>query len=311
MTIRGVEIRGQNGFTHFWNTGIYANNAVNVIIDDVNILGKFNTQTMNYGIYTDHYAISVSVVNSSILYCNNGINMFSNEAATPPAGAQVSGTEGIQVVGCIIVGVGRGVVHDNGINPQPRPLLLVSSSHVNAVSSCIPMPANVTEVVLELQPFVYPGYGQQHRSSGGRRASSLTIPITVRCRVTPFLGTCFVRCQATPQVRGCVCSETSFGAISGCVFDTFDIGIILTVKSSNWVLSGNVFNTVGNNCQNSGSNNFNANKSSLASGFCPDIGTANDTSSKIKLKTVTSFPSSAIGGAGVDVSRQAKRKLCN
>ena len=264
MTIRGVEIRGQNGFTHFWNTGIYANNAVNVIIDDVNILGKFNTQTMNYGVYTDHYAISVSVVNSSILYCNNGINMFSNEAATPPAGAQVSGTEGIQVVGCIIVGVGRGVVHDNGVNPQPRPLLLVSGCHVNAVSSCI-YASNVTEVVLSCN-LLYIQDMVSNTAAPGAACVVINNPNNSAVPRHAISGNVFRSLSATPQVRGCVV-ETSFGAVSGCVFDTFDIGIILTAKSSNWVLSGNVFNTVGNNCQNSGSNNFNANKSSLASGF--------------------------------------------
>jgi len=268
--IQNVEIRGLNGFSHFWDTGIYLNNVVNAWIEAVEVLGKFNYHAAFQGILADRYAVNVSCSNCQVNYCTYGFRMYSNEGTALPSGTQVAGTEGLQIINCGVGGAHTGAFHDNGTSPEPRPALQVVGCNFNCTYNCVAT-SNVTECVVTgnvfyLQPTAFvdiaPGAACVNivPANGGSAVSRHAIA-----------GNIFRALSSVAAVRGIVCGGQNV-AISGNSFDSFDLGIILTPTSAHCLLSGNTFANISTfQVQNAGTANSYAAASSLPSGSSVNI----------------------------------------
>jgi len=269
--IRDVEIRGLNGFSQFWDTGIYLNNVVNAWIDSVEVLGKFNYQSSYQGILADHYAVNVSCSNCQVNYCTYGFRMYSNEGASIPNGAQVSGAEGLQVVNCGVGGCRTGAFHDNGTSPEPRPALQIIGCNFNCTYNCVAT-SNVTECVVTgnvfyLQPTTFVAI------EAGAACINI-VPAVGGAAVSRHAVTGNILRALSPisAVRGVICGGQNV-AISGNSFDSFDFGIILTPTSAHCLLSGNTFaNISAFQVQNAGSSNSYVAGTSLPNGTSLNIG---------------------------------------
>lgn len=267
VNINGLEIRGSNPFSQFWQTGIHLQNACNAMVNDCNISGHFNFQDMYYGLLADKFAVNVQATNCVFNYMATGCEMFSNETVTPPGG--VLGCEGLQVIGCQFGGVQRGVVKDNGTTPDPRPLTLVVGCHINSTQNCVQV-SNCTETVITGNLF-YVQDTVNYTVAAGAACVYMANPNGTTVNRHVVSGNIMRTLAAQPQVRGISC-DLGMVAIASNVFSGFDIGIILGSHSNSVALGPCAFEGITNHqIQNAGANNWYSAKTPMASGSSFDI----------------------------------------
>ncbi|WP_369933027.1 glycosyl hydrolase family 28-related protein [Xanthomonas tesorieronis] len=267
VSIDQVNLRGQSGFSHFWNCGIYLNNCNNVIITNSSINGHFNTQDMWCGIFSAGYSINCSVVNCNVNYGTYGVLQYSNVTSLAP-GAGVPGAEGLQLIGVQMGGLKFGAVKDNGMNAEARPLILVQGCHINAAFNCVKS-SNVSECVIVGNLFYIQDTVNNVVESGARCVSldSPTSNVGVNApRRHVISGNIFRSLTGQVAVRGITCNVQNV-SISGCVFDQFDFGMILQSLSANVNVSGCTFSNISQfHVQNSGAGNSYVPKQSMSIG---------------------------------------------
>lgn len=267
VNINGVEIRGENAFSQFWQTGMHLENAVNAMVNDVVVSGHFNFQDMYYGLITDKFAVNVQVTNCVFNYMATGIIMISLESVAPPG--FVLGCEGLQVIGCQFGGVQRGVVKDNGTSVEPRPLTLVTGCHINATLHCVHV-SNCTETVITGNLF-YLQDTVNYTVAAGSACIKLDNPNSTVVNRHSISGNLIRSLAAEAQVRGIV-SDVGFLTIGECVFDTFDFAIILSNDSNtNSVVNCGFINISVNQIQNAGAANWYSAKTPMALASSFDI----------------------------------------
>jgi hypothetical protein len=231
--IVNVEIRGDNGFTQYWNTGIHIYQGVNVIIDRAVILGCFNRHYQAYGILFQDLCINNQVTNGHIYYCDVGIQQQSHDAGT-------LGAEGLQVIGCQIVGVGAGVSKDNNgaTTTEGRPLTMVIGCHINATRNCV-VTSYATETIITGNLFyIQDGVFELVTPGAACVALGNPKPDSVHRHT---IGNNLMRALAgsTSQIFGVVV-DTQYVKIDG-VFSGFQYGVIITANASNVLLGACVF----------------------------------------------------------------------
>jgi hypothetical protein len=267
VSISGVEIRGENAFNDFWQTGMHLENAVNAMVNDVVVAGKFNYQDMYYGLITDKFAVNVQVTNCVFNYMATGITMISTESVAPPG--FVLGCEGLQVIGCQFGGVQYGVIKDNGTSVDPRPLTLITGCHINATQHCVYV-SNCTETVISGNLF-YIQDTINYTVAAGASCVRMANPNSSVVNRHAISGTLMRTLAAQTQVRGIV-SDVGFTTIGECVFQGFDLGIILSANSNtNSVANCGFINISSFQIQNAGSGNWYSAKTPMAAASSFDI----------------------------------------
>jgi hypothetical protein len=233
-----IFIGGNNGFVNFWNTGVDIADGVNALITSCVILGKFNNafNGMNYAVYTGNQSVNIQITDCFMYYGTNAIVM--NAALT---GAEF-GSEGLQVIGCQIMGFANGVIKANGTTIEGRPLVLVSNSHINATSNCVQV-NNCTESIITGNLFYIQETVNDSVIAGASCVAYVNPTSGDETNRHIATGNIFRNLSSQAAVRGIVC-DVSYVSIGSNVFDSFDKAIILQNDSNRVHVSNCAFENI-------------------------------------------------------------------
>ncbi len=121
-SINQVEIRGVNGFSHYWNEGIVIENGWNTILDAIWIRGRANTLDSDYAVRLGGNSTNTAMSRINISFAKTGIEV-------------TGATEGTNIDQCYVLYTNYGVrAH---LTNQVRPYLTVKSSHFDVLNAGI------------------------------------------------------------------------------------------------------------------------------------------------------------------------------
>jgi hypothetical protein len=267
--IENVYIGGQNGFVNFWNTGIYLNNVVNAVIDNVIINGYFNNYTnpadpnnLNNqatvaGVAIIDRSVQVIMSNIQMSYLFHGIYCYSSGIGT----GVNKGFEGLQLVNSSIVGVAYGVRRFIGsATDSARPMTIINGCHFNSYLNSILL-SDATESIITNNLFyiqnIFAGVGSPNSQPPAGAAAIViqTQYFTTTTNRHTITGNIFRNLSSQPVTRGAIIDVENI-AISNCVFDGgdfgMDYGVILQSNTKKTTISGCVFDSCSSEIQNGG-----------------------------------------------------------